>query len=48
MELFGVNDRPQEGAEIVFGALGEAVLGHDVGGIGGDVEIEGVLGFRNR
>ena len=47
MELFGVNDRPQEGAEVLFVALSEAALGHDVGGIGGDVEIEGVLGFRD-
>ena len=45
MELFGVDDRPQEGAEVVFGALGEAVLGHDVGIRLGYVEKIVVGGF---
>ena len=31
MELLGIDDRPQEGAEIVFVALGEAVLRHKLG-----------------
>ena len=47
MELFGVDDGTEQDTEVPLVALGEAVFGHDVGGIGGDVEIEGVLGFRD-
>ena len=32
MEFLGIDHRPQEHTEVVFVALGEAVLGDDVGG----------------
>ena len=45
MEFFGIDHRPQKNAEVVFVALGEAVLGDDVGGAGVDEQVEVMLGF---